>query len=181
MERELHPLETILADIQKALDARLWYVAIAVALSIPDICSLLERNDETDGWSKKEKYAAWFDQYVAPKFDSLTGNDCYCLRGGVLHKGRFGHHKMQFDRMIFSIPDPNTGLFFGEGFTHGDDGGEKVLILGAATFCLKIITSAREWLERMSADPNVKANSEWLVRYRPNGFPSVILGLPFIG
>jgi hypothetical protein len=41
---DLVPIEisSILDEIDKAIEAKLYYLAIAVALSVPDICSCLE-------------------------------------------------------------------------------------------------------------------------------------------
>jgi hypothetical protein len=99
-----HPLKLILRDINAALNAKLWFMAIAVTLSIPDICSLLELDYEKDGWSKQHKYAAWFDQWVKNKIRMMTGQDCYRLRGGVLHNARFHHPKDPNKRYIFILP-----------------------------------------------------------------------------
>src|SRR5665213_2961362 len=63
-----HPLEMIFRDIERALEAKLWYLALAVTLSIPDICSLLELND---GWSNCNIFAAWFDKHVGKSYTCL--------------------------------------------------------------------------------------------------------------
>jgi hypothetical protein len=41
-------ISTILNEIETALSAKLYYVAIAVALSIPDICACLEIDQEKE-------------------------------------------------------------------------------------------------------------------------------------
>ncbi len=39
-------LEAIFREIEKALEAKLYYLAMAVSLSIPDICACLERDQD---------------------------------------------------------------------------------------------------------------------------------------
>src|SRR6266446_2915631 len=57
------PIEitAILHEIEKALGAKLYYLAIAVALSIPDICACLEFDPEDPQWANRDTYASWCD------------------------------------------------------------------------------------------------------------------------
>jgi hypothetical protein len=96
-------LNAILREIERALDAKLYYVAIAVALSVPDICACLECDPDKPIWSTVEKYSRWCDANL--KFKNLDGADLARLRGGVLHQGHFGHPKSKFDRVIFIGPE----------------------------------------------------------------------------
>src|SRR6202040_2643279 len=111
MEPEPSPLEIIFQDIQKALDAGLHYVAIAVTLSIPDICATLE-DEPGKVWSTEKKYVAWCERNLVDRFRFLTATDIWRLRGGVLHQGSlFGHPKSRFHAVLFSIPNPQRNVF----------------------------------------------------------------------
>src|ERR1022692_3417221 len=81
------PMEAILTEIDRALDAGLYYLAIALSLTLPDICGALE---SPDGGATRERFTAWYDTYLAQTYQSLTAADCYSLRCGVIHQGRFG-------------------------------------------------------------------------------------------
>jgi len=80
----LRPMEPILAEIEKALDAGLYYLAVMLAVAIPDICGALESKD---GRSGPVQYKAWYDAHLANRIYDLTADDCYSLRCGVVHQG----------------------------------------------------------------------------------------------
>jgi len=172
---EPHPLEMVLRDIERALDAGLWYLALAVSLSIPDICSLLELEE---GWSNGNIFAAWFDKHVGKAYTNFTGEDCYKVRGGVLHKGQFGHKKLRYDRIFFSI-SPSIVLRETMGTNIGGLPG-TVLSLDLILFCRTMVKAARAWAKATESDPIVVANLPSLVRLRPDGLPPYIVGLPVI-
>lgn len=180
-------LDAVLREIEKAIDAKLYYLAIAIALSVPDICSCLEFDPENPLWQDRKTYAAWCDKNIAGRLPRLTGDDLYNLRGGVLHKGHFGHDKSRFNRVIFVGPEsrikmhgtlingemrlgPNAELWKG-----------PILNLGVAEFCAAIIAAAREWVVGKKDDPFVQRNLPNLVRYRPNGLPPFSVGVPTVG
>ncbi|MCB2051446.1 MAG: hypothetical protein KDE63_08455 [Novosphingobium sp.] len=184
-------LEALLQEIEKAIDAKLYYLAIAVALSVPDVCSGLESDPENPKWQNQKTYAAWCDSNIGTKFNNLVGNDLYRLRGGVLHKGHFDHPKSQFNRVIFIGPESqivahdkiitvNEGVKLG-----GQDVAQlrlqgKVLLLGVVPFCEAISTSAREWYCAHAANEHVQKNIGRLVRFRPDGMPPFSVGIPTI-
>lgn len=95
-------LEKFLIDIETALDKKAYLPALALALSLPDICGRIEKNHG------KLHYAKWFDKWVSPyhydwpkemyentdnpdvreilqvKFD---GTVCFHLRNAFFHSG----------------------------------------------------------------------------------------------
>lgn len=172
------PLEIILSDIEKALQAELWYVALAVTLSLPDICSLLELPEEER--SKRRKYAAWFDRNMGRHYRFLTGDDCYSLRGGVVHHGKFGHVQARYDRIGFTFPGrnrPRIGELLSE-----DNGGikESMLVLDVEMFCSTMLAAVREWFTANANNPVVLANLPNVVRTQLHGVPPHIVGVPVI-
>jgi hypothetical protein len=96
-------LSSILREIEKGLEAKLYYLAIAVALSVPDICACLECDPDKPIWATQDKYVGWCDANL--KFKNLTGVDFFRIRGGVLHQGHFDHPKSKFDRVMFIGPE----------------------------------------------------------------------------
>lgn len=85
-----NPLEHILGDIEKALAAEFHYLAIVVSLTVPDICAALER-DPAQRRKIGETYVAWCKTNLEPHYTHFTAEDCYRLRCGVIHEGKFGH------------------------------------------------------------------------------------------
>jgi hypothetical protein len=93
-------------QVRRASDVHLYYVALATALMIPDICSAMET---PEGLTNRPSYVAWCDKWVAPKYatpygDHLTGEDCYGLRCSMLHQGRLSPHRGGYSRVLFVEP-----------------------------------------------------------------------------
>ena len=180
MPPEPSPLATILADIQKALDSKLYYLALAVALSIPDICASLEC-EPGKIWTNQQKYENWVERHLEPFFKKFTAKDCYRLRCGVLHRGNFGRPDDRYDRIVFLPPNALDYRIHEVHLTNNGDSQEKIICFDIIIFCNNIIRAANLWLAAMSDDKNVAANMPELVRLRPNGIPPSIVGMPLIG
>jgi hypothetical protein len=182
-------LTAILHEIERAIEAKLYYVAIAVALSIPDICACLECDPDKPIWATFEKYAAWCDANL--RFQNLDGADLARLRGGVLHQGHFGHPKSKFNRVLFIGPESrvkahdvimtvlNDVSFGGVSASELRLSGQ-ILHLDVGRFCQTIMDGARKWVISKAGDPFVERNLPNLVRYRPNGLPPFSVGVPTI-
>ncbi|MGP1505538.1 MAG: hypothetical protein ACTTIR_07960 [Eggerthia catenaformis] len=88
-------LNRIIDDINKALDAEAYMAALALVLTLPDICGRAEFPDEK---SVGKRYIKWYDEYVgkyekAPVIEGedpmpyLSGEVVYQLRCAFLHQG----------------------------------------------------------------------------------------------
>jgi hypothetical protein len=163
-------MNTLLGEIQRALTMRLYYLAILMALHIPDVCGALEA---ADGQAKPDRYKTWYRKWLAPKYPLITEDDIYCLRCGVLHQGRFGHPGSQYDRVLFSLPDGRRTILHNNLF-------ENALQLDAAIFCNDVIEAARARESAKQNESIVKANLQRLVQYYPNGLKPYIVGIPII-
>jgi hypothetical protein len=163
-------MERILQEIAAAWNARLFYVAIAQTLTLPDICAALE---SADGRSSGSKFKDWYSANAASAFPLLTGEDVWCLRCGVLHQGRFGHPAMQFGRVVFTLPNPqNIDLHMN--VRH------DALNLDGLVFCSVMARRVRLWMEANKENATVQANMQSLVQFRPNGLENFIVGVPII-
>ena len=164
------PLEIIFEDIERAIRAELFYVAVAVTLSLPDICAGLI-SPQTDPFTNGKKYKAWCDENLAKRFTQLTSDDIYRLRCGVLHQGKFGHPQARFDRAMFVLPDRDRLMATGFMRNVGVEG--TLLAIDLVDFCRQIIEAARFWYEKVKDHPNVVMNVPYLVRNRPEGFGGI--------
>ena len=88
-----------LTDIIKAKENGAYFSALALALTIPDVCGKIEGIGE----NSREKYIKWFDKWIykyfeipqsenpeLSKYDDLLifdGRVCYALRCAFLHSG----------------------------------------------------------------------------------------------
>jgi len=164
-------MEMIFREIERALDAQLYYSAIAMAVTLPDVCAALEAGN---GRTSAEKYKAWYRANVGQAYGFLKDEDCYSLRCGVVHQGRFGGHGMQYGRVVFTMPIPGRNILIHNNVMN------DALNLDADRFCRDMIQSARTWFVAHQNDQHVQANLPNLVQLRPGGLAPYIVGLPVI-
>ena len=132
-------MKDFLGQINAAVGAGLFYVALHSALALPDICAALE---SPSGTTSGERYADWFDRFVANKYTvgpnkepSLTGDQCYQFRCALLHQGRLQPDRAQgYSRMFFL--EPNGGLIM-----HNNVMGDA-LNIDVRIFCGDLIAGA---------------------------------------
>jgi hypothetical protein len=58
--------------------------------------------------------------------------------------------------------------------------GGRMLMTNAEAFCRTIVDGAKVWAVSKSSDPIVRQNLPLLIRYRPEGLPPFIVGLPIV-
>ncbi|MSP50118.1 MAG: hypothetical protein EXQ95_12430 [Alphaproteobacteria bacterium] len=170
-------MEMILKDIERALDAGFHYLAVAAVLTLPDICAALA---SPKGNTTGREYAKWFDTNLGGQYPGITGTDCYRLRCGVLHQGKFGHPKAPYDRVLFMIPNPGRNIV--HKVMMNNMGAKKIsaLVLDANIFCRDVVQAVRQWFAVAQHDPNVQENLSGLVQHRPQGLAPFVVGLPLI-
>ena len=86
-------VDLIVKEIRKALDQDLFMVALATALTLPDICGKVEFPNANN----RKRYISWFDNEIASKkrndsrikvdMPELEGSVVYSLRCSLLHEG----------------------------------------------------------------------------------------------
>ena len=172
------PLEQIYAEIDQAISAGLYYIAIVVTTSLPDVCSALEGNVPTS-W---KTYKTWFRENVGDNLSPFGEHECYELRCGVMHQARFmGAAKdkwSDYDALFFTLPN-KAGFVIDRG-TMQDIGGDsrRVLAMELVGFCRVMINSARQWENRKKSDADVQIRMNNVARIRPEGLTPYIIGLP---
>ena len=176
------PLQLLWNEVDDALRSERFYIAVHLALSMPDICSSLETSlDERLRFKVEERYVAWCKKYLEPHFKLFTAQDCWALRGGVLHNGMmFGHPKARYDRIMFTLPHPSGGII-SEGLSSNNGGTkDRVLMLNAIGFCQNMGKSVGAWFRDNALNETVKDNLPNLLRLRPNGLAPHIVGMAVI-
>lgn len=170
MDQNSHPMETVLGEIERALNAELYYLAVVLALTLPDMCAALESDD---GRTTPDKYKAWYDANLAGDLGWLTAADCYSIRCGVVHQGRLGFPGKQFARVIFSVPTPQKNIFHNNVINDA-------LQFDVVLFTRTIVNAVRGWMKLSAANPNVQVNLPNLIQYRPQGLAPYMVGMPVI-
>lgn len=113
------PIKEITEDIIIALRAGAFRSALALSLTLPDICAHVEYCKEE---TKKDDYVNWFNKYVEhdefhfplPGFESntLDGFVCYQLRCAVLHQGNTDvSSKTSINDFLLSLSLANNSTF----------------------------------------------------------------------
>lgn len=81
-------------EIKKALDAGAYFAALALSLTLPDICGQIEYPGSKVG----VRYVKWYDKYVKPLYfikddvapkRQFDGEMCYALRCSLFHSWNF--------------------------------------------------------------------------------------------
>jgi len=164
-------MRDLLGQIKVALDINLYYCALFVSLSLPDICGAME---SADGVATGDKYKKWVDDYVAHKYSGLiTGEDCYFFRCSLLHQGISHHPKSCYSRVIFVEPLATTNIL------HCNILGDA-LNIDVRIFCRDILEGAEQWLERVENTEVFLKNYDKFMRRYPNGLRPYIIGVPVI-
>ena len=155
-----------------------WTLAVMGALTIPDTCGVLREPTAGVG----ERYRHWYDDYAAEAFDtgnpatSLSAEDCYQLRCGLLHENTQVFRKVTgaATRIIFTAP--GGGLVLNQCLNGGCPGAPHSDILREHPLC-----PAPAWETAEGGDPAVVANSANVVRLHPGGIPPYVGGYPMLG
>jgi hypothetical protein len=117
-------LKEKIKDIRNAIDNECFLSALALALTLPDVCGKVEFLKEVG----RKVYIDWFDKYVLPYYQDdseydneyegtqFDGKACYSLRCAYLHSGNMdienGKLRVkinQFDLCISSTKD--SGIY----------------------------------------------------------------------
>ena len=174
----LSPLSLVLADIQKAIEARLYYPALLATLTIPEICVALALDNSV--FVKKKHYVDFVDKYTTPRELGLSGESCYRLRGGVVHRANMaGHPKFDATHVIFTLPESRA-------HTHAfsivnEQQQKKAAMFDLEMFYKAMDQAARRWYEDHQNDPKVAENMKNLIRYSPIGLSPFLNGVPVVG
>ena len=163
-------------DIRKALSNKTYISAVALALTLPDICSQVE-NCTVE--SSRSNYIAWVDKYLpADDFyfplagfeeQTFTGNMCYSLRCSVLHSGSTDVENPRLHVTVnrFLLTKPGDGKYY-KGYTYGEekqaDGTNlKVTYIGIDYLCECLCDTAERfynhWPDKTAFDDHTFAHN----------------------
>jgi hypothetical protein len=96
-------VEPVLLEIERTMAAGLWYAAVALSLTLPDICASLEARPNARSDGQKARYKSWFNKNLAGKI-GLSADECWGLRSGVVHQGRYSNKDIRvYQRVAFTF------------------------------------------------------------------------------
>jgi hypothetical protein len=176
-------LERVLEEIHRAFQAKLYYAALTIALTLPDICVGLTLDDED--FVKKQHYVGFVEQYAPIDLTGkrrsigMTGEDCYHIRCGLIHRGNAaGNPFFDVTHVIFTTPETGR-TFHGFGMHTADDSG-RAAFFDVESFCAAMEDAVRRWYLANRTNPKVQANLSRMLSHRPFGVPPFVVGGPVI-
>lgn len=155
-------MDGFLDGLDQALRERNWYAALAMSLALPDIC--VKASDPATK-TNRSKYAAWFDEFVGPKYRRsvgaerqehvfLSGRDCYALRCALLHEGSADVTEQSareaLDRFHFCAPGKQNNTWH----MNQKDGS---LLLMVDQFAADLLEAARAWWSSLEPEARQQA------------------------
>jgi len=165
-------------DVERAGRAGAWHAALALALTLPDICS----KADPAGF----KYHEWCERYLTPRFriphgnlfgienlTAFTGHDCYALRNAYLHAGNddlSAYRRAadaQLGRIVLVQSDDFGRLGGGRKFQLPWKSTKAEFRLPVGDLCEQIIRSVEQWAMERATDHTVQKNLDRLLTIAP--------------
>ncbi len=166
-------MDDYFVQIERAVQANLYYLALGTTLIVPDVCAALAAKS---GKSNSRRYSNWFNQEMGAEYGQcLSGRDCWELRCKYLHQGRARHGGKQHKRLIFLEPKPGPRNIIHKSIFN------DALVLDVPIFCNDMVVAARQWLAANEGNRCVQANLAASIKRHPYGLAPYITGIPVIG
>lgn len=141
-------------DIRDALRNGTYYCALALALTLPDICCQVENGLADSENSNRTMYISWvnknvqFDAFHSPfpgfERQTFTGDMCYSLRCKVLHNGntevKNKNLGVNVDKLILTRPNEENHYC---GYKYVEDSkGDAISYIGIDYLCERLCAAA---------------------------------------
>lgn len=165
------PIYLLLNEIKAAVRNGAPFLAITMAVALPDMCASLESDD---GRTSLKKYKIWCQENLDWNYFSYIGiDDLYSMRCGVLHNGKLQGLKNDISRVLFALPNQNGMVFVNN--RVGDAYFYSVL-----EFCDNICDSVYRWYEKNGGGEIVQNNVKSMMQYHFNGVSPYVVGIPVL-
>ena len=162
------PLDRYLGDILRALEARVFYSALALAVTIPDICGAIEFPNET---KMGKRYRDWFSQPWCGMLHSYLGAaDCWAIRCSYLHNGsgEFEGNSAAYadlSHIQFTV-GKDRGVWSSTYMASSVPEAKGAVRIPVESFCHDMATSADAWRNCRSDNPSVIGALAQLLEFR---------------
>ncbi len=154
-------------SIRESLNTENWHAALMMALTMPDICGLIETPEE----NSKTRSVNWLKRWIEPLYTHRIGHDahvhvffhaedCYALRCSFIHEGSSMIEQQRARKVLddfhFIVP-PSRG-----GIKHCNQK-NSYLQLQVDIFCNQIADKVDEWAESIAGNPEIEARMAGLI------------------
>jgi hypothetical protein len=156
--------------VQKALADRNYYAALAVSLTLPDVCGKIERPAERTG----ARYMAWVTKYLLPNYPpigadfgprpqvKITAEDFYALRCAYLHEGSDDLSNQRIRQALaafrFTAPRPGSTSLVHKNYLFG------ALQIQVDTFCNEVCGGVAAWSRDIAGNQEAQARFATLLQ-----------------
>lgn len=160
-------MDDYLRAVEKSLETENWHAAVALTLTLPDVCARLEEPTVRNKWS----YMRWYERYVLSTFQMsilgttstfLTAKDCYALRCAFLHAGSDDISNEEIRDALIKFHFCVTGSHLAKL--------NNVLILDVKEFCTAFLDGVRHWQVAYKNDANIQTRIKNLARIETDTF-----------
>jgi len=153
-------LQPLLHSIRAAVNDKNWHSALALTLTLPDICARIET-----GQKGKRRYIKWWTDnfghshaYGSGPSEHVKGEEVYLLRCAYLHEGS--------DSLDAADRQKLNALIEKFKFVISNDHLKKqrtTVLLNVQTFCLDMCSRVEGWEKNvLSKDPNMQNRADEL-------------------
>jgi len=137
-------IERIIQDIERAISVRLYYPALLMTLTLPEICMGLTL--QKSNFVKRDHYVSFVDNYTTEGELGLDGASCYQLRGGLVHRADLtGHAYFPNTHVVFTVPETHSSIH-ALSIISGD---KSASMFDLQLFCAAMIKAARAWYDEV--------------------------------
>lgn len=164
-------LHLLVRQMREASGDGLYFAALVLALTLPDMCAALSAEN---GRASRSKYQTWLAEHLPTSIENAAG--IYDFRCSLLHQGS-AHPQSGGPRLAFIEPSP------GQPQLHNlstDVGGDVVGWISVPMFVDEVGQAVERWFLRYGESTLVARNMQRFVRRRPGGLPPHVAGAPVI-
>lgn len=182
--------DIMIDQLENSVESQFYFLALATALTVPDIAAAIESDD---GKATGSKYKIWYDKWVRPRLsinvneelqgrglsepfeidNPFSGDECYYYRCSMLHQGRSTHDRSAFSRVLFTEPKSTSNVIH-YGILN------DALLIDLPSFCLEVIQGYRDWVASARGTENYENNIAGTMQRYSNGLSPYIAGVPVI-
>lgn len=164
-------VEELVNEIYRALDNKLYVIAVMASLTLPDMCGALEKENF---WATNNTYMDWCKKNLPPEFFSLATPELMKeMRNNLLHTGRLDDATNKGKgRLVLTLPNHNVTLM---NCRINDD-----YVTDVQAFCRGLCNAAMTWLGTHKDNPIVAQNLEKMVQRRDQGLSPYVSGIGVI-
>ena len=164
-------------NVERSLKTKCWFSALALSLTLPDICGSAEFPDET---STAKRYIEWYDKYLGEHMASgdntpfLSGEVVYNLRNTFLHSGspnidssKVKQETNQLDKFVLFVGD-GTLMWSMSGVIACPPASYRIMMVDVTYLCRTICAASlryyQENRDKFHFDFFVETQEEFIAR-----------------